>query len=55
MNKSILCVSGGLDSYLAWEYLSRPATVFFNARHKYALKELSVMFQKSSINKSIFK
>ena len=41
--KDILCVSGGLDSYVAWHYLDKPTAIFFNAQHRYAEKEEKVV------------
>ena len=37
----ILLYSGGLDSYIAWHYLKKPNTIYFNLRHKYADMEIA--------------
>ena len=39
----ILLFSGGLDSYIAWEYLNRPKTIYFDLGHRYAADEVSVV------------
>jgi 7-cyano-7-deazaguanine synthase in queuosine biosynthesis len=36
----IVCVSGGLDSLLAWYYLKKPKAIYFKLGHKYQQKEL---------------
>ena len=38
MNK-ILLFSGGLDSYIAYHFLNKPKTIYFNLRNKYAFLE----------------
>jgi 7-cyano-7-deazaguanine synthase in queuosine biosynthesis len=38
--KTILLFSGGVDSYVAWHYLGKPATVYFDLRSRYTLTEL---------------
>lgn len=35
----ILLYSGGLDSFIAWEYLKRPKTIYFDLRHRYSKHE----------------
>ncbi len=37
---SILLYSGGLDSYIGWEYLERPKTVYFALGHRYQNYEI---------------
>jgi 7-cyano-7-deazaguanine synthase len=39
----ILLFSGGIDSYVAWHYLRKPATVYFNLRSRYSNKEIRVV------------
>jgi len=36
----ILLFSGGLDSFIGWEYLHRPKTLYINLGHRYAVHEL---------------
>jgi 7-cyano-7-deazaguanine synthase len=36
----ILLFSGGVDSYIAWHYLKKPQTVYFNLQTRYSHKEL---------------
>ena len=43
----ILLYSGGLDSFIAWEYLKRPKTIYFDLGHRYA------KFEKSAIMRTI--
>jgi len=35
----LLLLSGGLDSWIAWHYLDRPACAFININQRYLLKE----------------
>jgi len=37
--ESILLFSGGIDSFCAYHYLNKPATVYFDLKTKYAAKE----------------
>ncbi len=37
--KEILCLSGGLDSYIAWHYLGKPPTIYFDTRQPHCQKE----------------
>jgi len=46
----ILLFSGGIDSFVAWHYLNKPKTVYFNLRSRYSEKELQVI---KSINPEI--
>lgn len=39
----ILLFSGGLDSYIAWEFLHRPKTLYFDIGHRYAGNEIEVV------------
>lgn len=39
----ILLFSGGIDSYVAYHYLEKPRTVYFDLRSRYAMKELKVV------------
>ena len=41
----ILLYSGGLDSYIAWEYLKRPKTIYFDLGHQYALYEMMAIHE----------
>jgi 7-cyano-7-deazaguanine synthase len=36
----LLLFSGGLDSYIAWNYLGRPDTIYFDLGHRYCAHEL---------------
>src|SRR3990167_6279596 len=35
----VLCVSGGLDSTIAWFYLKKPKSVYVHLKHRYEKKE----------------
>ena len=35
----VLCISGGVDSVIAWYYLNKPTAVYFNTGVPYAAKE----------------
>jgi len=39
----ILLFSGGLDSYIAWEYLHKPETLYFDIGHRYCANEVEVV------------
>lgn len=39
----ILLFSGGLDSYIAYHYLNKPQTLYFNLNTRYSAKELVVV------------
>ncbi len=39
----ILLFSGGIDSYIAWHYLDKPKTVYFNLRTPYTQKEIKTI------------
>ncbi|MDD5053494.1 MAG: 7-cyano-7-deazaguanine synthase [Sulfuricurvum sp.] len=39
----ILLFSGGIDSFVAWHYLNKPKTVYFNLQSRYSLREISVV------------
>ena len=41
----ILLFSGGMDSYIAWHYLNKPKTVYFDLGTPYAQKEIKVIKQ----------
>ena len=41
--KPILLFSGGIDSYVAWHFLDKPQTVYFNLRSRYSAKEMVVV------------
>ena len=43
MEKTILLYSGGLDSYIAWEYLERPKTLYCAIQHKYMKQDLGAI------------
>jgi len=52
----LLLFSGGLDSYIAWNYLGRPDTIYFDIGHRYCAYELEkVKFfaPKTIINTSL--
>ncbi len=38
--KEVLLFSGGVDSYIAWHYLGKPKTVYFNLKNRYWQNEL---------------
>lgn len=40
MNKPILLFSGGIDSYVAWHFLNKPPTVYFDLRSRYSMVEM---------------
>ena len=40
---SILLFSGGIDSFIAWHYLGKPQTVYFDLKTKYSKKEIKVV------------
>lgn len=42
-NKEILLFSGGIDSYIAYHYLNKPATMYFDLQNRYAKREKSVV------------
>jgi len=39
----ILLFSGGIDSYVAWHYLNKPKTVYFNLNTPYSFKEEKII------------
>ena len=39
----LLLYSGGLDSYIAWEYLIRPKTIYFDLGHRYSTHEMKAV------------
>ena len=39
----VLCFSGGMDSFIAWHYLGKPQTVYFDLGTPYAKKEIKVI------------
>ncbi len=41
--EKILLFSGGVDSYVAWHYLGKPQTLYFNADTRYTPNELEVI------------
>lgn len=43
MTKSVLLFSGGLDSYIAYHYLHKPETVYFDLGTEYSEKEIAVV------------
>lgn len=54
--KKILLASGGIDSFVAYHYLGKPQTLFFNIEGKYTYKELEVvkkLFPKIIIDNSL--
>ena len=42
MAERILLFSGGLDSYIAWHFLEKPKTVYFNLKTSYSDYEIRV-------------
>lgn len=41
--ETILCISGGVDSTIAWFYLGKPKTVYFDLGTKYTQKEITCL------------
>lgn len=41
----ILLFSGGIDSFVAWHFLGRPPTLYFNLRSRYSEKEMKVVMK----------
>lgn len=39
MDNELLLYSGGMDSYIAWHYLSKPKTMYIDIHHRYNTKE----------------
>lgn len=39
----ILCFSGGLDSFVAYHYLNKPKTIYFDLGHRYVGNEVKVV------------
>lgn len=39
----LLLYSGGMDSFIAWEYLNRPATLYVDLQHRYAKQEMDAI------------
>jgi 7-cyano-7-deazaguanine synthase in queuosine biosynthesis len=39
----VLLFSGGVDSFIAYHYLEKPQTVYFNLRGRYSLREMKVV------------
>lgn len=39
----ILLFSGGIDSYIAYHYLGKPPTLYFNLNTRYSIKEMRVV------------
>jgi len=39
LDREILCLSGGLDSIIAWHYLDKPQCIQINFGHRYYVKE----------------
>ncbi len=53
----ILLFSGGIDSYVAWHYLDKPQTVYFDIGSKYSEKEVefvSALIPSTIIDRSLF-
>jgi len=40
MSKEVLLFSGGVDSFVAWHYCKKPATVYFDLRSRYSMIEI---------------
>lgn len=43
MSERVLLFSGGIDSYIAWHYLNRPRTVYFDLKTPYSDYEVRVI------------
>ena len=43
LDKEVLCLSGGLDSTIAWHYLQYPEAVYVKLNHRYQQKELTTI------------
>lgn len=43
--KKILCFSAGIDSFVAWYFLRKPQTVFFDCGSRYSEKEKEVVLK----------
>lgn len=41
--KQILLLSGGIDSFIAWHYLNKPQTLYFDTNGMYSKKEIEVI------------
>jgi 7-cyano-7-deazaguanine synthase len=55
--EKILLFGGGIDSYVAYHYLKKPQTVYFNLGHKYAQKErikVQQLIPTTIIDRSIY-
>lgn len=40
---AILLLSGGIDSFIAWHYLNKPQTLYFDTKGMYSKKEIQVI------------
>jgi 7-cyano-7-deazaguanine synthase in queuosine biosynthesis len=43
LSKEVLCVSGGVDSTIAFFYLNKPQPIYFKLNHKYERKEMNCL------------
>jgi len=48
--KTILCLSSGLDSYIAWHELGKPECIHFTGHSRYSGKELATIEYMQKVN-----
>ncbi len=53
-HKEILCLSGGLDSFIAWHYLGKPPTVYFYTKQVHSDKEWACIWNITKGKDTIF-
>jgi len=46
---TVICVSGGADSIIAWFYEGKPTAVYFDLDTKYTAKEINCLFNLSQL------
>ena len=49
MSETVLCISGGVDSLIAWFYEGKPKAVYFDLGTKYTQKEIDCLFSLSQL------
>lgn len=54
ISKPILCLSGGIDSTVAWWYLGKPKGIFFALNHKYQDKEIRAIYRLKKLTNDAF-
>lgn len=47
-NKEILCLSGGIDSFVAWHYLNKPQSIYFHTGLPHCEKELKIVHEMTN-------